>query len=82
MMRMAQNTGVDPMELKVNFKQPDIDDFTRLAGGRAAVGIKDDANGLTLFLASEDDALDQIKARKTKLDPPPTAEERRDVKDS
>ena len=82
MMRMAQNTGVDPMELKVNFKQPDIDDFTRLAGGRAAVGIKDDADGLTLFLAREDDALEQIKAGKAKLDPPPTIEEKQNVKDS
>lgn len=80
MMRMAADKGVDVMQLQVNFKSPDIDAFAAL--GRAAVGIKDDADGMTLFIASEDEAIEQIKAGKAKLDPPPTAEERRDVEGS
>jgi len=80
MMRMAADKGVDVMQLQVNFKQPDIDAFAAL--GRAAVGIKDDAEGLTLFVATEDDAIAQIKAGKAKLDPPPTEEEKQNVEGS
>lgn len=75
LLRMAQRDGVDPMDVRVNFKQPDIDAFAALAGGRAAVGIKDDADGLTLFLSSEADAVEQIKAGKAQPGRAPVREE-------
>ncbi len=82
LMRIAQRDGIDPMAVQVNFKQPDIDSFAKLSADRVAVGIKDDADGMTLFLAPETEALQQIKDGKAKLDPPPTPQERRDVQSS
>lgn len=80
MLRMAKQQGVDPLQLQVNFKKPDLEEFAALCGGRAAVGIRDDEDGLTLFITSEEDAIKQIKSGEAKLDPPITEEERRDVK--
>lgn len=78
LLRMAHEQGVDPLQVQVNFKQPDVDAFAAL--GRIAVGIKDDANGMTLSLTDEDTAIEQIKNGTAKLDPPYTEEELRDVK--
>lgn len=75
LMRMAQHQGVDPMQIQVNFKQADIDAFAALAGGRAAVGVRDDADGLTLFLTSEEAAIEQIKSGEATLSPPHTKAE-------
>lgn len=82
LMRMAAERNVDPLQLQVNFKQPDIEAFAALAGGRAAVGIRDDADGLTLFLAPEDEAVEQIKAGKAVLDPHLTQEEQQYADDA
>lgn len=82
LLRMAQQQGIDPLQLRVNFKEPDLEAFRQLCGGRAAIGVQDDKDGLTLFLKPEDEAIEQIKAGKADLDPPPTAEERRDVQSS
>jgi len=78
LMRMAGDG--DPKQLQVNFKQVDLDRFAAL--GDIAVGIKDDAEGLTLFMTSESEAQAQIKAGVAKLDPPITDEERRNVEDA
>lgn len=76
MMRMAGDG--DARQLTVNFKHADIEKFTAL--GDIAVGIKDDADGLTLFMTSESEAIAQIKAGTATLDPKATEEEIRNVK--
>lgn len=80
LLRVARETGVKPEDVQMNFKTPDLEEFAALFDGRAAVGIKDDADGLTLFLAPESTAIEQINSGEAKLDPPITDEERRDVK--
>lgn len=75
MLRMAGDS--DPKQLEVNFKQADLERFAAL--GDIAVGVRDDADGLTLFMTSEAAALAQMKSGEAKLSPPYTEEELRNV---
>lgn len=70
----------DPMQVRVNFK---VSDVQRLADlGAVAVQVKDDADGLTLSITNEDEAIRQIRNGEAQLEPPVTEQERRDVQGS
>jgi hypothetical protein len=78
LVRAAGEKNVDPMTLRVTFKKSDIEAVVGL--GDVAVGVQDDADGLTLFLMPEDKAIAQINKGNAEMSPPPTAAEIEEAK--
>jgi len=73
---LLRATGGD-RAAEVTFTQADMDAFVAL--GNVAIGVRDDAAGMTLFMTTEDEALRMMQEGKAQLEPPVSAQERRDV---
>jgi hypothetical protein len=73
LLRAAGTDGTDPLSVRINFKTADVEAMTAL--GDVAVGVQDDADGLTLYLMPEDKAIAQIHNGEAKLEPPLTPAE-------
>jgi len=65
MMRMAADQGVDPLQASVTFTAEDV--LRMSAMPPLAVGVKDDAAGLTLFLTLEADAAQLVRDGKAEV---------------